>query len=94
MAIETTQSNTFALRSDIISLKQQWIRSNAIKSIFFAAVLAAGIAAVVLLGANMNFLAIGIGIILVSSFAIYHYFNHYRHTKNIFNRAAAAIDHH
>jgi hypothetical protein len=93
MAIEISQINNFDLRSDLICLKQQWTRSNVIKSLFFAAILAAGIAAVVLLGANINFLAIGIGIILVSSFAIYHSFNHYRHTKNIFNRAAAAIDH-
>ena len=91
MTIETLHSNSFGLRADLLKLKQQWGRSTLLKSLFFAAVLAAGVAAVVLFGANINFLAIGIGIILVSSFAIYHYFNHYRHTTNIFNRAASAV---
>jgi hypothetical protein len=91
MSVIEMPNKTLGLRDDLLKLKEQWSRTTLLKALFFVATLVAGIAAIIFLGANFNFLAAGIGIILVSSFAIYQYFNCYRNSNNTFNRAADAI---
>ena len=84
-----SSSKSLALPQDLTDLKKQAKTEWLVKSLFATAVLIVGICAVALLGSN--FLAAGIAVILISSLAIYQYFNHYRHSRNVFIRAARAI---
>lgn len=92
MAISAVPNKTIDARDDLIKLKQQWSRNTLLKSLLCTAALAAGVAAIIFLGST--YLSIGIAVVVISSLAIYHYFKHYRNTKNILNRAAAAITQH
>lgn len=63
-------------------------RKTVLKSLLATAVIIASIAACVLL--TSDFLAVGIGIILVSSFAIYQLYINYRNTNNLLKTAISA----
>lgn len=64
-------------------------RQTILKSLLATAAIIASIVACVLL--TSDFLAVGIGIILVSSFVIYQLYTNYRSTKHLFNHAMNSI---
>lgn len=89
MGIESISNESLDYHQHLVGIKRK-IRTEAVaKSMFATAILVAGVAAILFL--NGHFLAIGIGIILISSLAIYQYLSYYSNSKNIFSRASSEI---
>lgn len=89
MAIESNPNKSLDIYQAFIQIKRQWNREVALKSFLSLASLIAGIAVIIFLGSN--YLAIGIGVIVISGMALYQYLNCHRHSMNLLARAVAAI---
>lgn len=79
----------FPLPPKLQEMKRQQQKELLLKTLLATAALVAGIAMAALLGTS--FMAFGLALILISSWAIYHYVNDYKHARNIYLQAAAAI---
>lgn len=72
----------------MVDLKHKSMKKTILKSLAALVLLVAGVAAIVFM--NSSFLPYGIGLILISSVAIYQYLNHHQNASTIFSRAASA----
>lgn len=76
-------------RQQIIDYTRALKKEMILKSLLALIAIVVGVAAIIFL--NGNYVAVGIGIILIASLAIYQYSKHYHQSRNIFMRAANAI---
>lgn len=82
-------SENLEAHKQLIDFTKKLKKETIIKSLVALAAIVAGAAAIIFL--NASYAAIGVGIILMASLAIYQYSKHYHQSKQIFMRAAGAI---
>ncbi len=75
--------------NEIQNLKSKSFQKTILKSLFALTLLVAGVVSIIFM--NLNFLPYGLGLIMTSSVAIYHYLKHHHHSSKIFSRAVKAI---
>ncbi len=89
MSINAIQTEPKSHIDELKEFKYKAKRDLVLKTLLTAAVIIAAIALTILF--HGSFLATGIGVILISCFAIFQYYNCYRDSKNVFLLAANAI---
>lgn len=89
MSIISEKTNNSDVYIELCDLKSKSFQKSILKSLLALTLLVLGVASIIFM--NINFLPYGIGLILISSVAIYHYLKHHHHSNQIFSRAAKAI---
>ena len=79
--------------TELKNLQSALNKRTAVKSFLATAVLAASIATVVLCYANSSLLGIGIGLIILSAYAITYYWHQFKENNTIFRQAKSALNH-
>lgn len=79
--------------TELKNLQSALNKRTAVKSFLATAVLATSIAAVVLFYANSSLLGVGIGLIILSAYAITYYWHQFKENNTIFRQAKSALNH-
>lgn len=87
----TSPNENLDPRNDLINFSKELKKETLVKSLCAVAAIVIGVAAIVFLSAN--YVAMGIGAILIASLALYQYSKHYHQSKTIFMRAANELPH-